>query len=164
MAIFRQKFFRLSVTPNSVVKCVESTSTMSPARCLSGGIHSRQLNSVLPAAVNGCGRSSSIGWRASSRIALLSFVGDLVVRQVAVETERRDVLEQPELVEVAERRERRDFLRAPDPRRTQSPGVVHRNAERLHQRAAVLREALLARHQRDRRDAGIPSGAASDRR
>ena len=72
VAIFRQKFFRLPVTPNSVVKCVMSTSTMSPARCFAGGIHSRQLNSVFPAAVNGCGRSGSIGWRASTWIALLS--------------------------------------------------------------------------------------------
>jgi hypothetical protein len=33
-----QKFLRLSVPPNNVVKLVESTSTMSPARPASGGI------------------------------------------------------------------------------------------------------------------------------
>jgi 2-polyprenyl-6-methoxyphenol hydroxylase-like FAD-dependent oxidoreductase len=60
-----------SVPPKSVVKLVESTSRMSPARCLFGGIQSRQLNSVLPAAVKGCGRSGSIGWRASLFLPLL---------------------------------------------------------------------------------------------
>src|SRR6476646_11934624 len=66
VARFFQKFFRLSVPPNSVVKLVESTITMSPARLPFGGSQSRQLNSVLPAAVNGCGRFGSIGWRAST--------------------------------------------------------------------------------------------------
>ena len=60
-AKFRQKFSKLSVPPKSVVKLVESTSTMSPARCPFGGIQSRQLNSVLPAALKGCGRSRSMG-------------------------------------------------------------------------------------------------------
>jgi len=43
---------------------VESTSTISPARCSFGGIRSKQLNSLFPAAVKGCGRSRSIGWLA----------------------------------------------------------------------------------------------------
>lgn len=72
-ARFRQKFARLSVPPKSVVKFVESTSTIFPARCSFGGIQSRQLNSVLPAIVKGCGRSRSMGWRASRRTDLLSF-------------------------------------------------------------------------------------------
>jgi hypothetical protein len=42
-----QKFSRLSVPPNSVVKFVESTSTMSPARWPAGDIQIRALNSVL---------------------------------------------------------------------------------------------------------------------
>src|SRR5688572_10487472 len=66
VARFFQKFFKLSVPPNSVVKLVESTITMSPARLPTGGSQSRQLNSVLPAAVNGCGRLGSIGCRASN--------------------------------------------------------------------------------------------------
>ena len=37
-----QKFSRLSVPPKSVVKFVESTSTMSPARCPVGGIQIRR--------------------------------------------------------------------------------------------------------------------------
>jgi hypothetical protein len=61
VARFLQKFSRLSVPPKSVVKLVESTKTISPARCSFGAIQRRQLNSVLPAAVNGCGRSRSIG-------------------------------------------------------------------------------------------------------
>ena len=64
-----------------------------------------------------------------------------------METERGDVLEESQLVEVAESRERRDLLRALDQRRTESPGVVHRYLERLHQRASVLPKALLARHE-----------------
>jgi hypothetical protein len=59
-ARFRQRFARLSVPPKSVVKCVESMSRMSPARCSFGGIQSRQLNSLFPAAVKGCGRSGSM--------------------------------------------------------------------------------------------------------
>src|SRR5207253_10746518 len=52
-ARLRQKFSRLSVPPKSVVKFVESTRTIFPARCPFGGIQSRQLNSLFPAAVNG---------------------------------------------------------------------------------------------------------------
>ena len=54
-AKFLQKFSRL------LVPLVESTKTISPARCSFGAIQRRQLNSVFPAAVNGCGRSRSIG-------------------------------------------------------------------------------------------------------
>src|SRR5262245_57497753 len=63
LARFFQNFSRLSVPPNNVVKMVESTSKMFPARSPFGGIQTQELNSVLPAAVNGCGRSRSIGWR-----------------------------------------------------------------------------------------------------
>ena len=60
-ARLRQKYSRLSVPPKSVMKFVESTRMMSPARCPFGGIQMRQLNSLLPAAVKGCGRSRSMG-------------------------------------------------------------------------------------------------------
>ena len=63
VARLRHRLRRLSVPPNSVVKCVESISTMSPARSPPGGIQISALNSVLPAAVKGCGRSGSTGWR-----------------------------------------------------------------------------------------------------
>ena len=53
VAMFFQKFFKLSVPPKSVVKFVESTIRMSPARWLFGGSQSRQLNSVFPAKVKG---------------------------------------------------------------------------------------------------------------
>src|SRR6478672_2193118 len=82
-ATFRQKFLRLSVPPKSVVKLVESTSTTSPARCISGGIHSRQLNSVLPAAVKGCGRSRSMGWRASTCTDMFSVEIDVCFVPIA---------------------------------------------------------------------------------
>ena len=51
LARFLQKFVRLSVPPNSVVKIVESAITMCPARGSFGGIQMQELNSVLPAAV-----------------------------------------------------------------------------------------------------------------
>jgi hypothetical protein len=54
-----QKFLRLSVPPNRVVKFVESTMTMSPARWPVGGIQISALNSVLPASVKGWGRFGS---------------------------------------------------------------------------------------------------------
>src|SRR6187431_2448091 len=72
-ARFRQRFARLSVPPKSVVKWVESMSRMSPARCSVGGIHSRQLNSLFPAAVKGCGRSGSISCRAKTCTDLASW-------------------------------------------------------------------------------------------
>src|SRR4029450_4607553 len=68
LARFRQKFAKLSVPPNNVVKIVESTITMCPARWPCGGIQRHELNSVLPAAVNGCGRSRSTGCRVKTWI------------------------------------------------------------------------------------------------
>ena len=74
--------------------------------------------------------------------------GQLVVRQMRMEIERRDVLEQAQLVDVPKGGQRRDLLGAFDDRRPQTLLVVHRDVERLHQRAGVLAEALLARHER----------------
>src|SRR3954470_23196405 len=53
LAKFFQKFARLSVPPNKVVKIVESAIRMWPARASFGGIQMKELNSVLPDAVNG---------------------------------------------------------------------------------------------------------------
>jgi len=58
-AKLRQKFRRLLVPPKSVVKFVESTMTMSPARWPVGGIQISALNSLLPASVKGWGRFGS---------------------------------------------------------------------------------------------------------
>src|SRR5436190_22019797 len=69
---FLQKFTRLSVPPKSVVKFVDSTRTISAGGCSFGGIHSEQLNCSFPAGVEGCGRSRSIGSRASRGSGLLS--------------------------------------------------------------------------------------------
>ena len=77
--------------------------------------------------------------------------------------ERRHVLEQAKPVEIVECRERRDLVRARDQRGAQPIGIVHGNAEPLHQRARVLTEALLPRHQRVAVMDGIPSDAASNR-
>ena len=149
-AKLRQKRSRLSVPPNSVVKMVESASRMWPAREAPGGSQSSELNARFPAAMNGCGRSTSIGWRASTLTESPAPVGQRVVRQVRVEVEGGDAIEQAEPVEVADRRRaaRSGSSRAGDQRRTQPELVDHRHAEPLHQRARVLAEALLARHQR----------------
>ena len=64
-----------------------------------------------------------------------------------MEIQRRDVVEKAQLVNVPESRKRRDLLRAFDQGWTQSVGIVHRNIERLHQRAGILSKALLARHE-----------------
>src|SRR5258706_9270210 len=61
-----------------------------------------------------------------------------------MEIQRGNVLEQAQPVNVAKSGERSNVLRAFDERRTKSPAVVHRHVERLHQRAGILPEALLA--------------------
>ena len=134
--------------PKSVVKFVESTRTMSPARRPDGGIQISALNSVLPAAVKGWGLLGSIALTTQHphRVALRS--GEFVVRQVGMEVERGDVVEQPRGVQVADRGQGCDLLGALDNGGTQPPGVVHRDLEGRHQGAGVLREPLLARHQR----------------
>ena len=88
-----------------------------------------------------------MGWRASTCTDLASFGGDLIVRQVRMEIQRRDVVEKSQLVDVPESRKWSDLLRAFDQRWTKSVGIVHRNIERLHQRASILPKALLARHE-----------------
>ena len=69
------------------------------------------------------------------------------MRQVRVEVEGGDVVEQPWAVEVADGVEWRDFLGSFDDGGSQPPNVVNRHVERPHQRAGVLAEALLARDQ-----------------
>src|SRR6185295_331864 len=64
-----------------------------------------------------------------------------------MEIQGRDVVEKSQLVNVPESRKRRYLLRAFDLRWTESVGIVHRNIERLHQRAGILPKALLARHE-----------------
>ena len=80
------------------------------------------------------------------RLAVL--LGDLVMRQVRMEIQRRNVVEESQLVDVPEGRKRRDLIRVCDQRRTESVDIVHRNIQRLHQRASILPKALLAGHQR----------------
>ena len=117
------------------------------ARAPVGGIQISALNSVLPAAVKGCGRFGSTRWRPRTRRSVAFGRGQFVVRQVRVEVEGGDVVEQPRAVEIAEGGQRRDLVGAVDDGRAQPPGVVHRHVERLHQGAGVLAEALLAGHE-----------------
>src|SRR6266446_9034694 len=65
-----------------------------------------------------------------------------------MEIQRRDVVEESHLVNVPESPKRCDLLRAFDQGGTESVGIVHRNIERLHQRASILPKALLTRHER----------------
>src|SRR6187549_2837039 len=67
-----------------------------------------------------------------------------IVRQVQVEVERGDALEEPELVEVLVEVERRDLVRAFHDGRSKTELIQHGHVERLHQRSRVLAEALLA--------------------
>ena len=69
------------------------------------------------------------------------------MRQVRVEVEGGDVVEQPWAVEVADGGQWRDFLGAFDDGGSQPPNVVNGHVECPHQRAGVLAEALLARDQ-----------------
>src|SRR4051812_18849274 len=50
-ARLRQKFCRLSSTPNNVLNIVESAKSTSPARVPAGGIQRNMLNSLFPASM-----------------------------------------------------------------------------------------------------------------
>ena len=71
-----------------------------------------------------------------------------VMRQMRVEVERRNVPQKAEAVEIVVRREWSNFVCAFHERGPKAVGVVHRNAKPLHQRARVLPEPLLTRHER----------------
>src|SRR4030095_4237817 len=59
VARLRQKFCRLSSTPNNVLKIVESAKSTSPARFPVGGIQRNMLNSLFPASMKGWGLERS---------------------------------------------------------------------------------------------------------
>ena len=77
---------------------------------------------------------------------LAVFFSNCVVRQMQMEVQCGNVLEQAELVNLLKRGERRKLLCAFDYRRTQAVNIVDRHVERLHQRTGVLSEALLTGH------------------
>ena len=113
-----------------------------------GGIHSNTLISLLPAAVNGCGRSRSIGLAAKHADRARVRRRHSVVREMRVEVERRHR-------SATRARRDRDSLvsgamsRVPgDHRGAEAEFVPHGYVQRLHQRACVLAEALLARDER----------------
>ena len=64
-----------------------------------------------------------------------------------MEIQCRNVFEKSQLFNVPESSKRRDLLRAFHLRWSESVGIVHRNIERLHQRASILPKALLARYE-----------------
>ena len=99
MTRFFQKFSRLSVPPNSVVKIVESASRMCPARSLrwhpDEGIELRvarlgeRMRSI---EVNGLSCQHMNGFRV--------FGGQRVMRQMGMEVEGGDTVQQTALVQV----------------------------------------------------------------
>src|SRR6516162_6893167 len=74
---------------------------------------------------------------------LAGLICDFVVWQMGMETERRYIVEQTQLVEIAERCNRRDVLGAFYDSRAETVGIVHWHTEPLHERAGVLSETLL---------------------
>ena len=133
--------------PKSVVKLVESTRTMSPALCSFGGIHSRQLNSLL-ARLGERVRTFEIDRLPREHLDGSCAPGQFIMRQMRVEVEGRDIAQEAKAVEVVEGRQRSNFVRAFHERGPKAVGVVNRNAKPLHQRARVLAKPLLARDER----------------
>ena len=84
---------------------------------------------------------------ASEHVHRLVFTCELVVRQVWMKIQRRDIVEKTKLVDVPEGTQRSYFIRAFHHSWAQSVGVVYWNIKRLHQRASILPKALLARHE-----------------
>ena len=107
----------------------------------------KQLNSVLPAAVKGCGRSRSIAWQERTRTDEVSPVGKGVMGQVGMKVEGGDIAQETQGVEVVIGVERHDLVGAFHHGRAESVLVHHRNIQPLHQRPGVLAEPLLPRHQ-----------------
>src|SRR6516164_2428861 len=103
MARLVQKRSRLSVPPNKVVNIVRSTSTISPARLPLGGIQRNELNSRLPASVNGCGCVIS---QYTNELCIVCRQG--VVRQMRVEVEGRDAGKPTACIQVPHRCQRRN--------------------------------------------------------
>src|SRR5580704_7683579 len=71
-----------------------------------------------------------------------------ILRQMRVEVEGRDILQEAKAVVVVEGRERSNFVCAFHEGRPKAVRVVYGNAKPLHQRARVLSKTLLARHER----------------
>src|SRR4026207_37874 len=101
--------------------------------------------------VAGCGermRTVGIDGLARQQMHRLGVLGgQLIMRQVWMEIECRDVFEQTELVNVPKGRKRCDLLRAFDKCRPKTPLVMDWDVESLHQRTGILPETLLARHE-----------------
>jgi hypothetical protein len=129
-------FLRLSVPPKSVVKFVESTRTMSPARQPDGGIQISALNSGVACRGEGVGPRGIDPLTTQHAHRDVLRCGEFVVRQVGMEVERRDVVEQPRVVQVADRGQWCDLLGALDNGGTQAAGVVTGTSR------AVIRERV----------------------
>src|SRR5262249_37745931 len=91
-------------------------------------------------------RPFQVNWLTGQHMSGFCVVScECVMRQVALEIEGRDLIEQTEVVEILVDAERRDLtIRACG---TESILIDHRYIERLHQRASVLSKALLTRYE-----------------
>src|ERR1700729_2165417 len=92
-------------------------------------------------------RAFEVDWLSREHLDGTCPSGQLVVWQMRMEIEGRDVLQEAKAVEVVEGRQRSDFGRAFHHRRPKAVGVVYGDAEPFHQRARVLTEPLLAWHE-----------------
>ena len=132
--------------PNRVVKFVE-VHEHDVAGALLIWRHPEQ---AIELRVAGCGegmRTVGINGLACQQLHRLGvFGGQLIMWQVWMEIKRRDVFEKTQFVNVPKGRKRRDLLRAFDERWPETPQIMHRDVESLHQRTGILPEALLARH------------------
>ena len=91
---------------------------------------------------------------------LAVFFGNCVVRQMRMEVQCRNVLEQAELVNVPKRGERRELLCAFDYRRTQAVEYCGPARRALSSANGCIVRSVADAARVHRRDVGIPSGAA----
>ena len=113
---FRQRLARLSVPPKSVVKWVESMSRMSPARLFVGRQPEQAVELLVARGREGVRAIGVDQLPAQDMHRLRVPGGHFVMRQVQVEVEGRDVVQQPRLVEVSEGGQRRiSFVPSPPP-------------------------------------------------
>ena len=147
VAIFFQKFSRLSSPPNRVVKIVESASRMSPAR-VPGGRHPKKHIELFVSRLDERMRPGDVDRLPGQHVDRLWVVrGDRIVRQMHMEVEGRNAGEPSSRVQILDRGERNKPVRPWNRGRAETLTVFDRNAESLDERSRVPAEALLPGNQ-----------------
>ena len=145
--MFRQKCPRLSVPPNRVVKIVESASRMSPPRVAVRRHPEERIELPIPRGGERMRPGQVDRLPGQNMNGLRILCRQRVVRQVQMEVERGHSIQQTQLVEVLVDGQGRDLIGPLHDGRPEPELVEHGHVESLHQRARVLAEALLARHE-----------------